>query len=166
MRVDKDHIINKLPSTLLGQSPVKGSRFIPLSVVTYINLKGTPCFVLPFYLEKCLRSEQEELLHDLANVGFGEKDPYYLVVTTYSEMEFVCAPEYEQVLASVSLKKEILGQTEISDYIPELKNDNVVSSYLMLEPNSEELLEFISFEINRIALTQSNQPTYSRVRVK
>jgi hypothetical protein len=166
MRVDKDYIIGKLPSTLLGQSPVKGYRFIPLPVVTYINLKGTPCFVLPFYLEKCLRSEQEELLHDLANVGFGEKDPYYLVVTIYSEMESVCEPKYEQVLASVSLKKEILSQTEISHYIPELKNDNVVSSYFLQKPNSEGLIEFICSEISRIASSQCSQPTYSKVRVK
>ena len=165
MRVDKDYIIGKLPSTLLGQSPVKGYRFIPLPVVTYINLKGTPCFVLPFYLEKCLRSEQEELLHDLANVGFGEKDPYYLVVT-YSEIESVCAPKYEQVLASVSLKKKILAQTEISDYIPEFGNDNVVSSYFLSKPNSDGLLKSICSEISRIASSQCNKPTYSRVRVK
>jgi hypothetical protein len=165
MKVDKDYIINKLPSTLLGQSPVKGYRFIPLSVVTYINLKGTPCFVLPFYLEKCFKSEQEELLHDLANVGFGEKDPYYLVVT-YSEFLSFNEESRIDAEASVSLKKEILGQTEISDCIPEFENDNVVSHNLLSEPNPEELLKFISFETNRIALTQSNQPTYSRVRVK
>jgi hypothetical protein len=116
-------------------------------------------------LEKCFKSEQEELLHDLANVGFGEKDPYYLVVT-YSEFLSFNEESRIDAEASVSLKKEILGQTEISDYIPEFENECVVSHNLLSEPNPEELLKFISFEANRIALSQYNQPTYSRVRVK
>lgn len=158
--IDKDYVIAKLQNTILNISPIKGYKFIPLSVVTHIDLKGTPCFVLPFYLKKSFKSEPEELLYDLAGIGFGEKEPYFLVVT------YTDSYRNNNILASVSLKKSLLLQTEISDCIPELKNDTVISHSYIVDFDSDKILNFVSFEITRIASSGSEKPTYTRVRVK